>query len=213
MKNEVSSGSVYGVQESHGGVGLQRIASELGTQSGMSGAHRGPLDKLGADPLLLKAQNGTPKTSGAFTLIELLVVITIIAMLAGLILKTAGGVTLKGARSRAEAEIKALETALESYKADNGDYPPSVTNNPLSTSNNPNIGLGATSLYGVLCPSTGKVYFEFKKGMTNTNGIVDPFGVAYNYCYPGATNRSGTNFFDLWSTAGGGTSNTWIQNW
>jgi len=47
----------------------------------------------------------------AFTLIELLVVIAIIAILAGLILNTAGYIQKKGAMSRAQAEIAALETA------------------------------------------------------------------------------------------------------
>ncbi len=48
---------------------------------------------------------------------------TIIIILAGLILGTAGYVQKKGARSRAEAEIAAMSAALESYKADNGVYP------------------------------------------------------------------------------------------
>jgi prepilin-type N-terminal cleavage/methylation domain-containing protein len=60
---------------------------------------------------------------GAFTLIELLVVMAIILVLAGLILATSGYVQKKGARSRTEAEIAALSAALESYKADNGNYP------------------------------------------------------------------------------------------
>ena len=141
-----------------------------------------------------------------FTLIELLVVIAIIAILAGLVLQTAGFVQRKGATSRAEAEVAALSAALESYKADMGDYPI-----------NSNSGTNATSLYGVLSPASGKVYFEFNKGMTSSTGIVDPFGTVYYYQYPGATNRSGSNFFDLFSTAGSTTNETnmakWIKNW
>src|SRR5205807_4071811 len=63
------------------------------------------------------------RAGGAFTILELLVVMTIIIVLAGLILSTAGYVQKKGARSRAEAEIAAISAALESYKADNGIYP------------------------------------------------------------------------------------------
>ena len=48
-------------------------------------------------------------TSGGFTLIELLIVMAIIAILASLVLAAAGGAQKKGARSRAEAEIAALE--------------------------------------------------------------------------------------------------------
>jgi type II secretory pathway pseudopilin PulG len=61
--------------------------------------------------------------SGAFTVLELLVVITIIVILAGLILATAGYVQKQGARSRAASEIASISAALESYKADNGIYP------------------------------------------------------------------------------------------
>lgn len=149
-----------------------------------------------------------------FTLIELLVVIAIIAILASLVLSTAGFIQKKAARSRAEAEINALATALESYKADNGDYPYS--------SNYPNSGLGTSTLYGILAPNTGKVYFEFNKGMTSSVGITDPFGQAYKYQYPGASNKSGSNFFDLWSFGGVSGTKTndttnnfelWIKNW
>jgi len=58
-----------------------------------------------------------------FTLIELLTVISIIAVLSGLVLSTAGFIQKKAATSRAQAEIKAMEAACESYKADNGTYP------------------------------------------------------------------------------------------
>lgn len=146
-----------------------------------------------------------PSLASGFTLLELLVVMAIIAILAGLILSTAGGIQNKAARARAESEIAALSAALESYKADNGDYPLSA--------DFPNTNLATNSLYGALSPTTGKVYFEFSKGMTGSTGIVDPFGAAYGYKYPGDTNRNGTNFFDLWSTAGGKPSNAWIQNW
>ena len=141
----------------------------------------------------------------AFTLIELLVVIAIIAILAGLILSTAGYVQKKGATSRAEAEIAALSAALESYKADNGDYP--------SSTDYPNANVATNSLYGALCLSN-KVYFEFNKGMTSSSGIVDPFGSAYQYRTGSAATNNGSNFFDLWSTSGSSTNtNAWIKNW
>jgi type II secretion system protein G len=136
-----------------------------------------------------------------FTLIELLVVIAIIAILASLVLAAAGSVQKKGARSRTEAEIKAVEAALESYKSDNGDYP----SNSLS---------GSANLVSALMPTGGgKVYFEFKSKATNSGGWIDPFGYNYNYFYNSGSPNNGTNNYDLWSTAGGGTSNTWIKNW
>lgn len=133
-----------------------------------------------------------------FTVVELLIVITIIVILTSLVISTAGYAQKKGARSRAEAEIAAVGAALESYKADNGDYP---------------AGSSSLALVTNLMPSSGKVYFEFKTNFTNSSGWLDPFGNAYCYRYPGLSNQSGSNFFDLWSTAGGGASNTWIKNW
>jgi prepilin-type N-terminal cleavage/methylation domain-containing protein len=58
-----------------------------------------------------------------FTLIELLVVVTVIALLAGITIGTLGAVQKKAARGRSAAEIAAIETALERYKVDFGDYP------------------------------------------------------------------------------------------
>jgi len=151
-----------------------------------------------------------PSRPLGFTLIELLVVITVIAILAGLVLQTAGYAQKKAARSRAEAEIAALSAALENYKSDNGDYPEGTTS---SSGNN-------AFLRAKLAPKSMKVYFEFSKKMgTNSNisetnqSILDPFGNAYGYQYPGDTNRSGPNFFDLWSSGGGTSSNQWIKNW
>jgi len=143
-----------------------------------------------------------PQWSGGFTIVELMVVITIISILAGLILSTAGYVQKKGATSRASGEIAAMATALENYKADNGDYPS-------------NSSSATTALLQALMPTNGgKVYYEFKTNSITNTGILDPFGLNYGYQYPGATNHSGTNFYDLWSTAGGsGNSAKWIKNW
>lgn len=139
-----------------------------------------------------------------FTLIELLIVMAIIAILASLVLAAAGSIQKKGARSRAESEIAAVAAALESYKADNGDYP----------SNNAS---GSLALVTNLMPSDGgKVYFEFKPKFTNTSGWVDPFGNYYNYIYTNGAPNNGTNNYDLWSTAGdttGTKTNSWIKNW
>ena len=63
-----------------------------------------------------------------------------------------GFASRKGAMDRARAEIAGLEVALESYKADNGDYPrssdpPNFTNNvaeALDATNPGNPGTGAS---------------------------------------------------------------------
>jgi type II secretion system protein G len=144
-----------------------------------------------------------------FTLIELLIVIAIIAILASLVLAAARSVQNKGARSRAEAEISAIAAALESYKADIGDYPSNSVANYSSPGNN-------FALVTNLMPTNGgKVYYEFKLKSLSNNNYLDPFYNSYGYNYSGGTSvNNGTNNYDLWSTAGGNAnSNTWIKNW
>ena len=168
---------------------------------------------------------------GAFTVLELLVVITIIVILAGLILATAGYVEKKGARSRAESEIAAISAALESYKADNGIYPTTANTNGLDarTATNPSAYQTASfDLYTALTGDTNgdrtvgagdtnpsaKSYFSFKPTQLNpappststVTSIRDPFGNSYGYSTAQAANPgSNTGYnptFDLWSTAG-----------
>jgi general secretion pathway protein G len=137
----------------------------------------------------------------AFSLIELLVVMAIIGILASIILAAAKGVQNKGARSRAQAEITAIAGALESFKADNGDYPA-------------NSAAGSLALVTNLMPSGGgKVYFEFRSKYTNSSGWIDPWGNNYNYVYTNGAPNNGTNNYDLWSTAGNANTNAYIKNW
>ena len=158
-----------------------------------------------------KAGHSSFTARSAFTLIELIVVVTIITILAGLVLSTAGYARKKGARARAETEIAAMSAACESYKADNGIYPrtsvtdtfTAVTNrtppDPQPTSYDPGVtAYSFTSfyLYGQLSgnPSgdrttyTQQRYFQFKPNMLAPAGgtgtvtaITDPFGNSYGY--------------------------------
>ena len=173
----------------------------------------------------------------AFTLIELIVVTAVIIILTGLVLSTVGYVQKKGARARAETEIAAISAACESYKADNGIYPTeaSTTEQLNSTTSFNPTDYQSASLYlykklsgdatGNRQPS-GKSYMAFKPNMllpappsTDTViAIADPFGNSYGYStMMAATGSGGYNpTFDIWSTAGGTTSNDvskWIKNW
>lgn len=72
------------------------------------------------------------RTSGsrAFSLVELLIVIAIIAILASLVFPITKAVNRTKLRARAKAELTQLETAIESYKARIGVYPPSIPGRP-----------------------------------------------------------------------------------
>lgn len=97
----------------------------------------------------------------AFTLIELLTVMAIIAILAGLVVGISSIANRNAIESRTRAEIKAMETALETYKADYGAYPPldqAVWDNSDATKG------GITNIFpsGVSAPTVA--------GAPNTNG-------------------------------------------
>ena len=129
--------------------------------------------------------------AGGFTLIELLTVITIIVILVGLIVGVAGFANTKASRARAEAEIKALSTALESYKSDHAVYPRdanttdqlyALSRGDPEATQTPTYAAASKFLYAQLTgqdaasatyppqPAAGaKVYFEFKPGMLGGN--------------------------------------------
>jgi general secretion pathway protein G len=164
----------------------------------------------------------------AFSLIELLFVLVIISILAGIIIGVAKYASTKAATSRAQAEIAAMEMALEHYKGDNGVYPwaagPRVTSGNQGYPGTAEYSNSAV-LYNALAGGP-KIYFNFKpyqlrpvvlNGITTTN-VIDPFGSPYNY-YQTNNPILVTNVatFDLWSYGPNGRNdegtNDDITNW
>jgi prepilin-type N-terminal cleavage/methylation domain-containing protein len=116
-----------------------------------------------------------PNQNGGFTLIELLVVVAILAILAGLILATAGHAMSLARRSRVEAERQTLVTALQSYKASKGFYPQDNPTDPTHTQ----VPLFYELTGTIISPATGAPanYFAPANGDNfNTNNIVTAFG-------------------------------------
>ncbi len=99
----------------------------------------------------------------SFTLIELLVVMAIIAILAAFLINAGIGVIKKAQRSRANAEISAMSTALEGYKTDNGIYPLTTAVN-LLTNNYATVDANAAA--GVYQQNAQTLYFALS-GQTN----------------------------------------------
>ncbi len=181
------------------------------------------------------------KRAAGFTIVELLVVMTIILVLAGLVLGTSGYVHNKAARSRAEAEIVAISSALESYKADNAAYPAGSASDTLdartATPDFAKYQAASAILYQGLTgdadgdgktDAAGKSYITLKTnqlgGSGTTTYVMDPFGNSYGYSTAGQVaitagtpQTVGYNpTFDLWSTAGSSTSDGqtgWGKNW
>jgi general secretion pathway protein G len=63
------------------------------------------------------------KSREAFTLIELLLVLVILAVLAAVVVPKFTGRQKDAKISAAKADISNLETSLETYEVDNGEYP------------------------------------------------------------------------------------------
>jgi prepilin-type N-terminal cleavage/methylation domain-containing protein len=105
----------------------------------------------------------------SFTLIELLTVMAIIAILAALTLAAGSGVWQKAARSRAAGEIQAISTALESYKTDNGIYPPS--DGTLLLTNSAAASYFSTTLDGTSTAyqTNSQILYQALSGQTNYN--------------------------------------------
>ncbi len=171
----------------------------------------------------------------AFTLIEILVVIGIIAILAGMGMSVAKPVMEKGKKSRASAEIVAFESALERYKADNGDYPLSEVSPDPETEGDPTSEsyiAASRTLFQALCgrknykeAAEGQIYFEARVTQVDKNSristeeetyLVDPWGNAYGYHKNEANAGMNPGFFDLWTTSGSTeieAKKQWIGNW
>ncbi len=66
----------------------------------------------------------TPDATTAFTLIELLIVVAIIGILAAIAVPNFLNAQIRAKIAKAESELRAISTALESYKIDNNIYPP-----------------------------------------------------------------------------------------
>lgn len=109
--------------------------------------------------------------SPGFTLIELLVVISIIGILAGFTIPALKAAKRAAILNQTKSEMAQLETAIDSFKAAYGFYPPS---NPGYNPNNP-----ATWKDALISP----LYFELL-GTTNNNGVY--------YTLDGSANMSAT---------------------
>src|SRR4051812_1765161 len=64
----------------------------------------------------------------AFTLVEMLVVISIIAVLAALLLPAVTAAITRARDAAIAIEVNQLNSAIESYRLEKGDYPPNFRN-------------------------------------------------------------------------------------
>jgi len=138
-------------------------------------------------------------SEAGFTLIELLVVLIIIGILAGYVGPKIMGHPEEAKRTMATVQITSLETAIESYKLDNGAYP--------STEQ----GLQAL----VEAPTTGRLPKKWRTGGYLSKGKVpkDPWGNDFIYLCPGSHSDFDITSYGNDGQAGGEGDDADVNNW
>jgi general secretion pathway protein G len=102
-----------------------------------------------------------------FTLLELLVVLGILVLLATMVAPQVLRYLGKARTDTARAQISAISTSLELYALDTGGFPPQQT-----------------GLAGLLQPPPGQTRWKGPY-MKKADGLIDPWGRAYQYRFPG----------------------------
>ncbi len=132
-----------------------------------------------------------------FTLIEILVVVVILGILASIIVPKIMKRPEEARRTKAVMDIKAIETALNLYRLDNGVYP--------STEQ----GLEAL----VTQPTTGVVPKNWKEGGYLDKVPKDPWGNPFVYLSPGVHKEFDLVSYGADGVEGGEGKDADVENW
>lgn len=142
----------------------------------------------------------TPKVQrgqGGFTLIEILVVVVILGILASIIVPKIMKRPEEARRTKAKMDIKAIETALNLYRLDNGVYP--------STEQ----GLDAL----VTKPTTGIIPKNWKEEGYLDKDPKDPWKNPFVYLSPGLHKEFDLESYGADGVDGGEGKDADVENW
>jgi general secretion pathway protein G len=142
----------------------------------------------------MEKQNSLRKKQQGFTLLEIMVVVVIIGILLAVVAPNIMDKPEQARMTKAQFDIRALESALDSYRLDMGTYP--------STDG----GLEALTSKPSNAP-------RWKEGGYIKSLPKDPWGNAYQYLNPGV--HGSVDIFSLGADGqqGGDGSNSDIGNW
>ena len=118
----------------------------------------------------------------AFTLVEILIVVAIVALLAAIAIPNLLRAKVTANQSSAQATLKAIANALETYAISNGVYPPATT-----------------SLIGAAPPYLNKDYFSSTSNGYNFTAAISTY--AYTVTAVPASSSQGTASYSI--TTGG----------
>ena len=138
-----------------------------------------------------------PRGQGGFTLIEILVVVVILGILASIIVPKIMKRPEEARRTKAKMDIKAIETALNLYRLDNGVYP--------STEQ----GLDAL----VTKPTTGIIPKNWKEEGYLDKDPKDPWGNPFVYLSPGLHKEFDLESYGADGVDGGEGKDADVENW
>jgi general secretion pathway protein G len=104
-----------------------------------------------------------------FTILELLIVIAVIAIIVGIALPRFRGMREEGFVAQAKAELRTLQTALESYYTHAGSYPAATSSLTSATPNIvgsalPTDPFTASGAYGYAKSANGNHYVVYSVG-------------------------------------------------
>ena len=137
------------------------------------------------------------KEDRGFTLIEIMVVLIIIGLLARIVVPKLMGRTEEAKRTKTMVQIKNLQSALDLYKLDSGNYP--------STEQ----GLQAL----VEKPAIGEIPKNWKEGGYIDKIPKDPWSSNYVYISPGVHGDYDLYSYGADGEEGGDGKNADIQSW
>lgn len=144
-----------------------------------------------------------------FTLIELMIVIAIIAIVFGIVITSANLVKRNSRDAKRQSDLRAIQSALEQYRADNIYYPAtlpsggssffyngktylnSIPTDPTSSTSTPYVYRGLDST-GNLCSSSGKVCVNYCLFAALENPPSNPSLPTYSLCNATGVNPGGS---------------------